>query len=295
MPRLSIVTKQPTAFTPLPPHLLTTPPPQSTSTFHLTFPSHESARLATLAIDRTPARFLGFPGGPKRAEDASLAAAAAAAAAGKRSAAARGRVSVRRVEQDAERWLMTDAAREWTLTHPRPSVHSGTTSSSSTSSASSTEQDERAGTLPHYLSRLRAHHPAPFDPAKRGLQVLLRGVPSSATEEQVRTLVDGFKVDDTYGVWRVPKCVLSRARTNRLWTTAHEKPFFPSSLSRSVFPLNRRPAPHARRTSRDNTAIHIISLPSTSEAHRFVRAVHNRRYGGQQFARDYVMRAEVVW
>ncbi|KAI5449500.1 hypothetical protein NCC49_004644 [Naganishia albida] len=250
MPRLSIVTKQPTAFTPLPPHLLTTPPPQSTSTFHLTFPSHESARLAALAIDRTPARFLGFPGGPKRAEDASLAAAAAAAAAGKRSAAARGRVSVRRVEQDAERWLMTDAAREWTLTHPRPSVHSDTTS---LASASSTEQDERAGTLPHYLSRLRAHHPAPFDPAKRGLQVLLRGVPSSATEEQVRTLVDGFKVDDTYGVWRVPK------------------------------------------TSRDNTAIHIISLPSTSEAHRFVRAVHNRRYGGQQFARDYVMRAEVVW
>lgn len=173
----SVVTKQPTAFTPIPPHLAFTPPPAS-ATFHLTFPSYESARLASLAIDRSPARFLGFPGGPK-AEDG-----------GKRSA--RGRVFVRKVEQDAERWLMTDAAREWTLTH-RPAA----------TSSDASEKDH--GTLPHYLSSLRQRHPAPFDEAKRGLQVLLRGVPNTASEEQVRKLAEGFKVDDTYGVWRVPK------------------------------------------------------------------------------------------
>jgi hypothetical protein len=50
-----------------------------------------------------------------------------------------------------------------------------------------------------------------------------------------------------------------------------------------------------------NTARHIYETTSarmtnsrSTEAHRFVRAVHNRRYGGRQFDREFVMRAEVV-
>lgn len=63
--------------------------------------------------------------------------------------------------------------------------------------------------------------------------------------------------------------------------------FFPRFLARCARP--------ARRIAKDTTSTHIISLPTASEAHRFVRAVHNRRYGGHLFDRDYVMRAEVVW
>ncbi|KAJ9117976.1 hypothetical protein QFC20_000257 [Naganishia adeliensis] len=235
----TLVTKQPTPFTPLPTGHASSPP-RSSSTFHLTFPSAESLRLASIAIDRSPTRFLGFPGGPQPAD-------ATGKVQGKRSA--RGRVFVRKVEQDATRWLMTDAAREWTSAHRTP----GGPSTSSDGPREPAEDSQNPGTLAHYLSQLRQRNPAPFDPAKRGLQVVLRGVPQSAGEGHVRRLVEGFKVDDTYGIWRVPKI------------------------------------------AKDTTSTHIISLPTASEAHRFVRAVHNRRYGGHLFDRDYVMRAEVVW
>lgn len=60
-------------------------------------------------------------------------------------------------------------------------------------------------TLSDYLSTLRWHNPAPFDPAKRTIQVLLRGLPGSATEDHVRQIGRGFKIDDTYGIFKVPK------------------------------------------------------------------------------------------
>lgn len=115
---------------------------------------------------------------------------------------------MRKVEQDATRWLMTDAAREWTSAHRTP----GGPSTSSDAPREPAEDSQNPGTLAHYLSQLRQRNPAPFDPAKRRLQVVLRGVPQSAGEEHVRRLVEGFKVDDTYGIWRVPKYVLPRRR-----------------------------------------------------------------------------------
>lgn len=217
------VTKLPSVFAPLPPGYHNTPLPL-TQTFHLTFHTAYAAKTARLAIDRAPARLLGFSSNTPRYATPSRTSS---------------RITVRQVKEDSTRWLLTQAANEWMTSGGREfntksrksswsnqSANNGQPSSeeSSAEKTSSTGELESAldeptpasspvqstnygelDTLSEYLSTLRWHNPAPFDPAKRTIQVLLRGLPASATEDHVRQIGRGFKIDDTYGIFKIPK------------------------------------------------------------------------------------------
>ncbi|KAJ9091409.1 hypothetical protein QFC19_009119 [Naganishia cerealis] len=205
-PRLVI--KQPTVFAPLPMDYRNAPLPV-TQTFHLTFHSAYALKTARLAIDRSPARLMGFSGKRHPAGSRSL-----------------NRIIVRAVEEDATRWLLSQAANEWINSRPKARAsrkgqtvatitqeeHSAPESPvhdldepAPTSSPLSTTNYGEVSSLSEYLSILRWHNPAPFDATKRTIQVLLRGLPSVATEEHVRDIGRGFKIDDAYGVFKVPK------------------------------------------------------------------------------------------
>ncbi|KAJ9123485.1 hypothetical protein QFC24_003699 [Naganishia onofrii] len=269
-PRL--VTKLPTVFAPLPGGYYNTPLPL-TSTFHISFHSAYAAKTARLAIDRAPGRLVGISSkAPRHAI----------------SSRGHSRITVRQVKEDSTRWLLAQAANEWmasTGRDPHTKQPRNSSRSSQTVKDTQTSLEERSAekassegelesaldeptpasspvsstnygeldTLSDYLSTLRWHNPAPFDPAKRTIQVLLRGLPGSATEDHVRQIGRGFKIDDTYGIFKVPKL------------------------------------------STDGSSIHIISLPSVSEAHRFVRVVHNKKYAGKAMEKGFMMRAEVIW
>ncbi|GHJ84049.1 hypothetical protein NliqN6_0451 [Naganishia liquefaciens] len=236
----TLVTKQPKIFTPLPTAYNTAPPP-ATASFHITFPSPSALKQACLALPRAGARFLGFPAGPGSAV--------------KKHAG----LKFESTGEDAARWVVSLAGKEWMSTEgKRTGTGTGANQQDETSvldaptTKSTSKNATNQETLSGYLAAFVAANPAPLALSKRGHQVLLRGLPSTVSEENVRKLGADFKIDDTYGIWRVPKL------------------------------------------QADRTSSHIISLPSPSEAHRFVRAVHNRRYGGRQFDREFVMRAEVV-
>ncbi|KAJ9094058.1 hypothetical protein QFC21_006159 [Naganishia friedmannii] len=222
-PRL--VTKLPTVFSPIPAGYYNTPLPL-TQTFHLTFHSAYAAQTARLAIDRAPARLAGFSSKTPRS-----------AIPGRVSS----RITVRQVKEDSTRWLLAQAANDWmssgrreldakqarkpsqsnqTANDAQPSLEENSIEKASASTgelesaldeatpASSPVSSTNYGELDNlsdYLSTLRWHNPAPFDPAKRTIQVLLRGLPGSATEDHVRQIGRGFKIDDTYGIFKVPK------------------------------------------------------------------------------------------
>jgi hypothetical protein len=195
-------------------------------------------------------------------------------------------LKVSATKESAERWVVSMAGREWVATegkraHVKPeeisSILDSPSKNTTTTETATPNQD-----LSSYLSELLAANPAPLSQKKKGHQVLLRGLPQSVSEENVRELGKGFRVDDTYGVWRVPKYVPLSKMTS------------PNHSSNSSFPFLFA-FRNFGRLQADRTVSHIISLPSPSEAYRFVRAVHNRRYGGKAFDREFVMRAEVVW
>ncbi|KAJ9120273.1 hypothetical protein QFC22_003173 [Naganishia vaughanmartiniae] len=219
-----MVTKLPTVFAPLPPGYYNTPLPL-TQTFHLTFHTAYAAKTARLAIDRTPGRLAGFRGKTSRFTNTGRNA---------------NRITVRQVKEDSTRWLLAQAANDWlssgggdarrvapkalprTQNAENKRASLAETSAEKTSSAgelesaldestpdsspvASTNHYGELDNLSDYLSTLRWYNPAPFDPAKRSIQVLLRGLPGSVTEDHVRQIGRGFKIDDTYGVFKVPK------------------------------------------------------------------------------------------
>lgn len=103
------------------------------------------------------------------------------------------------------------AGREWVATegkraHVKPEEISSILDSPS-KATTTTETARPNQDLSSYLSELLAANPAPLSQKKKGHQVLLRGLPHTVSEESVRELGKGFRVDDTYGVWRVPKYV----------------------------------------------------------------------------------------
>lgn len=213
-PNRSTVTKQPSIFAPVPPGH-TTSPPGATASFHLTFPSAQAVETARIALPRAGARILGFPARP--------------GAKGKRHHPA---FKFASTGEDAARWSVNLAGKEWLSTEGKRARNASSSSSGTTAAAAADEEStilDRASTsspppatnsdtLNGYLAALIAANPAPLALAKRGHQVLLRGLPASVSEENVRELGAGFRIDDTYGVWRVPKYVL--------WPLPTFPPFF---------------------------------------------------------------------